>query len=408
MKWRHERTRTMGEATGSREVYPRLREYLDRLPAGYPETESGVEIRLLEKIFTPEEAEVFTHCKLVAEPPSAIGERCGMPEPEAREMLERMAKKGHVFEVPSGDKTLYMALPWMPGIIETQLNLMDEEFARMLLEHSRDYFPTWTALENQMFRVIPVDSAIETTPAVETYDRIRDLVKKQKQISVMPCLCRETQGTLDNDCGRPHETCFVFGPYSRHFVENGDGRYIGVEEALSILDACEKNALVLQPVNARELNGMCCCCSCCCFMLDNLRKLPNPAAVVQSSYQAKIDPGLCNLCGTCLERCQMDAATEVEGSMTVNLARCIGCGLCLSECPEDAISLFPKGGTRHVPTNVFDTLTRIAGERDLPFGKFNFFVKHTSSPTFFRSLSLLNRIGLARPVVKQLEKRGLV
>jgi len=94
--------------------------------------------------------------------------------------------------------------------------------------------------------------------------------------------------------------------------------------------------------------------------------------------------------------------------MTVNLARCIGCGLCLSECPEDAISLFPKGGTRHVPTNVFDTLTRIAGERDLPFGKFNFFVKHASSPTFFRSLSFLNRIGLARPVVKQLEKRGLV
>lgn len=398
----------MSEAAGVGDVYSRLRDCLDRLPAGYPETESGVEIRLLERIFTPEEAEVFMRCKLVAEPASAIGERCGMPGTEAREMLARMAKKGHVFEVPSGREMLYMALPWMPGIVETQLNLMDKEFARMLLEHSREYFPTWSALDNQMFRVIPVNSAIETTPAVETYDRIRDLVRKQKQISVMPCLCRETHGTLEEDCGRPHETCFVFGPYSRHFVENGDGRYITVEETLSILDECEKNALVLQPVNARELNGMCCCCSCCCFMLDNLRKLPNPASIVQSSFRAGIDPGLCDQCGACLERCQMDALTENERSMTVNPARCIGCGLCVSECPENAISLLPKGGTRQVPTNVFDTLTRIAGERDLPFGKFNLLVKYTSSPIYFRSLSLLNRIGLTRPIVKQLEKRGLV
>lgn len=389
-------------------VYAKLREYIDSLPAGYPETESGVEIRLLERIFTPEEAEVFMHCKLVAEPAPAIGKRCGMPAPEAREMLARMAKKGHLFEVPSGNEMLYMALPWMPGIVETQLNLMDEEFARMLLEHSREYFPTWTALDNQMFRVIPVDSAIDTTPAVETYDRIRDLVRKQKQISVMPCLCRETHETLKDGCGRPHETCFVFGPYSRHFVENGDGRYITVEETLSILDECEKNALVLQPVNARELNGMCCCCSCCCFMLENLNKLPNPASVVQSSFQAGIDPGLCNLCGACLERCQMAALSEETKSMTVDLARCIGCGLCVSGCPEKAISLLPKVETGDVPTNVFDTLTRIAGERDLPFGKFNFLVKHTSSPIYFRSLSLLNRTRLTRPVVKMLEKRGLV
>jgi len=104
----------------------------------------------------------------------------------------------------------------------------------------------------------------------------------------------------------------------------------------------------------------------------------------------------------------MDAIIEGDGSMEIDLARCIGCGLCFSACPEDAISLFPKQETREVPTNVFDTLTRIAKERDQPFGRFNFFMKHTSSPAFFRNWKFLNRIGLARPIVKQLEKRGLV
>ncbi|MBN2028386.1 MAG: 4Fe-4S binding protein, partial [Actinobacteria bacterium] len=188
----------------------------------------------------------------------------------------------------------------------------------------------------------------------------------------------------------------------------GDGRYISVEEALSILDECEKSALVIQPVNARELNGMCTCCSCCCLMLRNLRSLPNPAEVVQSSFQARIDPGLCSDCGVCLERCQMDALVEGDGYMVVDLARCIGCGLCVSSCPEAAVSLVPKGGQPEIPTNVFDTLTRIAKERGQPFGRFNFFMKHTSSPAFFRNWRLLNRIGLARPVVKVLEKLGLV
>ncbi len=42
----------------SEEVYVRLREFLDKLPGGYPETDSGVEIRILKKLFSPEDAEL--------------------------------------------------------------------------------------------------------------------------------------------------------------------------------------------------------------------------------------------------------------------------------------------------------------------------------------------------------------
>jgi electron transport complex protein RnfB len=48
-------------------VYYRLAKVLDTLPNGFPPTESGVEIRLLEKIFTPEEADLFCDLRLTFE-----------------------------------------------------------------------------------------------------------------------------------------------------------------------------------------------------------------------------------------------------------------------------------------------------------------------------------------------------
>ena len=38
------------------EIYRKLAQRLDTIPNGFPATESGVELRLLEKMFTPEEA----------------------------------------------------------------------------------------------------------------------------------------------------------------------------------------------------------------------------------------------------------------------------------------------------------------------------------------------------------------
>jgi len=394
--------------TARDDVYTKLREFLDGMPTGFPATESGVEISILERVFTPEEAEMATHLRLVAEPAAEIARRCGIPEPEASRLLGRMAKKGLIYPMRKKGETLYMALSWMPGIVETQLDLVDEELAGLLLKYNQEYFSEWLERDTQMFRVIPVDTAIETTPVVETYDRIRDLVRKQEYLSVMPCLCRKAQGELGTECERPHETCFVFGPFSRHFVESGDARFIAVEEALDILDECEKAALVLQPVNARELNGMCCCCSCCCMMLRELKALPRPAEVVQSSFRAEIDPSACNACGTCLERCQMDAITEDGTVYAIDVDRCIGCGLCAPYCQQTAISMVIKRDVRAVPANVFETLSRIAGERNQPFGKFSRAMKYTSSPLFIKSWTFLNRVGLAKPIVKVLEKRGLV
>ncbi len=38
----------------SLDIYRKLAQHLDDLPAGFPSTESGVELRILRRLFTPE------------------------------------------------------------------------------------------------------------------------------------------------------------------------------------------------------------------------------------------------------------------------------------------------------------------------------------------------------------------
>ena len=44
-----------------RKVYIKLQEHLDSQAVGFPATKTGAEIRILEHIFTPKEAEIATN-----------------------------------------------------------------------------------------------------------------------------------------------------------------------------------------------------------------------------------------------------------------------------------------------------------------------------------------------------------
>jgi hypothetical protein len=49
-------------------IYRDLQKRLDRLPSGFPAMESGVEIRLLKHLFTPEEADMAAQLSMKPEP----------------------------------------------------------------------------------------------------------------------------------------------------------------------------------------------------------------------------------------------------------------------------------------------------------------------------------------------------
>jgi len=78
-------------------IYERLREHLDSLPTGYPKTKSGVELKILQKLFTEEEAEMACQLKPVPEPAEQIAQRLGQdPQAVADLPLSHVPKRSHL------------------------------------------------------------------------------------------------------------------------------------------------------------------------------------------------------------------------------------------------------------------------------------------------------------------------
>ena len=347
------------------DVYIKMREFMNTLPAGYPSTPSGVEIRILKKLFSPEEAELTMQLTTEPEEVPAIAVRLGLDEAGLAKKLENMAQKGLIFRVKRGDKALYKAVQFIVGVYEFQLNYLDEEFCRMFEEYLPYFGMSLMSVKTKQLRVIPVESAMKATPMVETYNRAREMMEGQKIFSVSPCICRKERGIIGKKCDKPQETCLGFGDVAQFYIDNNMGRAISKAEALKLLDFAEASGLVLSPTNSQEIAALCCCCTCCCPTLKYAKLMPRPVDMVMSYYQATIYAELCTNCGLCPERCQMAAIKEGEASYQIVDGRCIGCGLCVSACPTEAISLLPKSGMTPPPADFWhDTLSTIRAERD--------------------------------------------
>ncbi|MFC1823384.1 4Fe-4S binding protein [Thermodesulfobacteriota bacterium] len=334
-------------------VYERLREHLDRLPAGYPVTESGVELRILKRLFTPEEAELAVNLKMKPETAEAIAERAGINAEEAAGKLEDMARKGLIFSIETPDRPPgYMASQFVVGIYEYHVNDLDlelirdlEEYMPALLEESFSHLP--------QLRTIPVDRSVDAGLEVLPYERAEEIVKNQKKFLVAPCICRREHKMKGAGCEKPMDACLVFGWGADYYERNGLGRAITLEETLDILKKADEEGLVLQPSNSQDIVNICCCCGDCCQVLLNLKRQPDPAAAVASPFIAQADTELCIGCEACLDRCQMDALTVEDEHVVLDENRCIGCGLCISTCPSDALTLVRKPEDRQpvVPRN---------------------------------------------------------
>jgi len=345
-------------------VYKRLATHLDNLPGGFSATESGVEIRILKRLFTPQEAEVAQNLSLMLEPAAAIAARVGMPEDEAARLLALMSKKGLILRSAKGGQTLYMAAQFVVGIWEYHVNDLDEGLIKDFNEYVPHLMNIQLKLKTQQLRVIPVSASVSAEMNIMPYEQAEEIVRSQSKIIVAPCICRKEHKMVGKGCDKPEETCLIFGGGAYFYEENGIGRSITQEEALTILKSGVEAGLVLQPGNSKKPLNICMCCGCCCQILKNLRSLDEPARFACTSYLASVDAESCTACETCVEYCQMDAIT-VADTARVNPKRCIGCGLCVAACEFNAISLLEKDETGKwvPPANIVQTYINIARER---------------------------------------------
>jgi electron transport complex protein RnfB len=325
------------------EVYKNLARILDTLPNGFPETESGVEIRLLKKIFKPEQAELFCELRLTMETADEIAARTGRDPVQTNALLETMREDGQVFSVKFGDTRWYKLMPWVFGIFEFQLPRLDREMAE-LAEEFEEYSKNFFSTKPQLMQVLPVEKEVSPVQTALPWEKVSFIIEHGQSFRIMDCICKKKNELLDKPCNRTVRVCMAIAPVPDIFEDDEQGRVITRGEAYSILKKSEEEALVHLTGNTQFGQFYICnCCSCCCGVLRSINKYGLPASnVVNSQYYAEIDVDSCTGCGLCAEeRCQV-GAIEPGDTYRVIRERCIGCGLCISTCPASAIRLVRK------------------------------------------------------------------
>ena len=335
------------------DAYTELARFLDKLPAGFPATESGVERKILERLFTPEEAAIELHLSLMDETANVIAYRAHRPVDEIAKMLDQMEAKGLIYgRHMAGHPPLYSAIPFVVGIFEFQLHKMDPEIAGYFDEFLPHVLVPEVWKQAPLLRTIPVGASLTLELEVLPYEQAEALVREHSKFGVAECVCRQHQDVLGHRCDKPMETCLSFGSGVDFYVRHRMGREITQDEALAILARAEEDGLVLQPSASEKAAFICCCCGCCCGVLANLKRHPNPAQFVHSAFVAVLDQELCSGCELCLDRCQMQALASADGAVVLDTGRCIGCGLCVTACPDKALVLMrkPEGEVPRLPS----------------------------------------------------------
>jgi len=347
-------------------VFTRLQKQLDQYSLGFPATESGIEIQILKKLFTIDQAKIFLKLTPMLEPPEAIAPKINMDTETAAIALAEMADQGLLFALEKEGVIRYGAIPFVHGLFEFQINRMDRELASLVRQYmDEDFKDAMSFSLSNFLRVIPVQKSLDPRTRVAAYEDAVQLLKNADPIVVTQCACRKSSVLIAQGCDSPLEVCFMFGSMAQYYLDHDMGRQIDVKEGTKILAQAHDAGLVTQPATAQNPSGMCNCCGDCCGPLTSLKGHPKPAEMVFSNHRARVDKDQCTGCGTCLDRCQIDALVhEEDGYVRVEKDRCIGCGLCVTTCTVQAIILDQKEEVFQTPPeNSFAQMMSMAKKR---------------------------------------------
>ena len=334
----------------NQDVYRQLQRHLDASPVPFPETRSGVEIRFLQHLFTEEEAFASLKLSVLPEPLDRIHRRFGKGEITKEDLKSRfhsLHEKGAILCIPDAKHGYrYSKLPVVVGMFEYQVDRVTRELAEDFFRYEEEGLAEalLTPGTKQM-RTIPVNVSLEPGFLVGSYDNARAIIDQSEgPFAVMNCVCRRSREKMGESCRQTRnlETCFTLGNSARYMMGRGVARELSREEILDLMGRAEEEGMVLQPQNSQDPGFICCCCGCCWRVLTAAKKFEKPSEFFHTNFYARVDAESCTACGTCMERCQMEALVPVNSHTEVRLDRCIGCGVCVNACPSGAISLKKK------------------------------------------------------------------
>lgn len=350
------------------ESYERFRKKIDEAcPFPTPSTESKVELEILSRLMTPEEAEIACHLSGDPETAQTVAARAGISAESLHPVLEELVRKGVIFKVYTEDP-LYSLAPVMPGIWEFQLNNMTPEllslFQRYYAEGQGRAFLT---LKPPPFRVIPIQKSIPAELNILSYEQVEGFIDRAGSVALADCHCRAVKRMVGEGCDAPDDVCILLDVWAEYFEKNLNVRKVDKDEAKAALRKAADAGLVHATFNSVEgAMFICNCCGCCCVGLRGITQLKIPVkdlGLATSNFIAEVSKGDCTGCAVCEDRCPVGALALGDAVVEVLVEKCIGCGACVTVCPTSAISMKRRENQTVPVQSGMELLRQVAEER---------------------------------------------
>jgi len=329
-------------------------------------------IDLLKLIMTETQAEFIPIFRKPSLSIDQIRDKTPLDEESLNKILNELMNNGVVVGVPSKrtGKMVYRLLGPFPGLFEMQFmrgeigekqkklaHLFDTVFKELSEGTQKNYENIVAQYKNfpPITRVVPVEEKIEEVPVdnILPHEEASKIVKKYDDIALVHCYCRHEKDLLQKSCKVTDErlNCFLLGKSAQFAIEHKFGDKISTKDAIKIINKASDEGLVHKAFHVHlkpELDeeAICNCCKCCCGIFSMFWEGITPYHCY-TSYLAEVNDEDCIGCGTCVEKCPMEALKLEENIANVDENRCIGCGVCAHHCPERAMTL-ERTGNREV------------------------------------------------------------
>ncbi len=346
-------------------AFQRLARRLDELPNGFPPARDGSHLRVLEYLFTPEEAALAAELSSESETPRAIASRLDRNPGAIRTQLKEMARKGLITAGRAEGGMGYCLMPFVVGIYEMQSGRIDAELAKRFEAYFHAAFHEVLSIRPQFHRVVPVQESVKTDLSIAPFESAAGIVERASAWAVTDCICRKQTALIGRPCPHPVEACMIMSSTPGVFHGRRGMKELTKQGALDLLREVAEAGLVHSVANTREGTWYICnCCTCSCGILRGMAEGGMASVIARSGFVCRVDEAACGACGLCAERCPF-GAISVDGTARVDGIRCAGCGVCTVACPNAALTLVRRDAeeTARMPEDDADWLRQRAAWR---------------------------------------------
>jgi Na+-translocating ferredoxin:NAD+ oxidoreductase subunit B len=361
------------QAAEASDVYERLRIKLDEQGFGFPESmvgegEERPELAFLKDLFSPRDAEIFVAMGNGYQTAEEFAAQTGMHVDEAAATLYDMSKRSLLYRRGGENGLEYRVIPAVHGLLEFNVGRLAPSWFVPFTEYlgKSMFMPAVTGTDTPFIRSVPARREYVEGGALLPQDDMTAALADVEDFAVTECICRKAQGLAGVDVGHPLNTCLYTGEWARYAVENDFANEITREEALDIIASGDEGGRIVEALNSEHPEVICSCDSGACLVLVQHRlMIPGGSADLKTNYYCVNDAAACTQCGTCVNRCPVEAIAidESTGGVVVDVARCLGCGLCVGTCPSKAMILHVKEHPYAPAGQAFDTYDKQAAFR---------------------------------------------